>query len=206
MANEDGNDTIKTAIARSKSSVQYNTVPANAMTTGTYTPNHCSKRCNTSGFVFWASSISSTIRPNADSFPNWVISINNSPWIFSVPAKISAPTCTVCNLDSPVITAALIFDVPLTTTPSTGINSPARTTTVCPTFKDDISTHDSEPLVESTNRARFTCRALILSIAVLTPNAVRSSKSRPISRANGTKVAVTKSPYAQAANTAIANS
>ncbi|BAY06534.1 hypothetical protein NIES19_58170 (plasmid) [Anabaena cylindrica PCC 7122] len=75
----------------------------------------------------------------------------------------SSPGCFFTGILSPVTIASSTVDVPLTTSPSTGIFSPGRTKTTSPISTCSIGTSISRPL--RINRAVFACKPINFLIA-----------------------------------------
>ena len=85
------------------------------------------------------------------------------PVLLSVPPMTSSPTCFSTGIDSPVIIDSSTALAPSVTSPSTGIFSPGRTTTVSPTRTS--STGRSISLPSRTTRAVLACRPISFLIA-----------------------------------------
>ena len=79
-----------------------------------------------------ASSTRAAMRPSVVSSPTLAVRISRTPSSFIVPAKTSLPLSLGTGIDSPVIGAWLTEAWPVTTSPSTGMASPERTSTRSP--------------------------------------------------------------------------
>ena len=101
-----------------------------ANTTGTNTAlTRSATRC-TGALVACASRTNLAMRANVVSDPTRVARTNRRPFRFTVAEVTWSPFATSTGTDSPVIMLMSTDDVPSSTTPSTAIFSPGRTTTM----------------------------------------------------------------------------
>ena len=86
--------------------------------------------------MIWESRVS----PPTFSAVNWKL-----PFWLTVPANTFSPWDFWTGTGSPVIILSSTYELPLETSPSTGIFSPGRTKMVWPTWTDEIGTSFSSP-------------------------------------------------------------
>ncbi len=93
----------------------------------------------------WAASTSLIIWARAVSAPTFVALNLNDPVLLRVAPITVPPAPFSTGMLSPVIMDSSIAELPSTTTPSTGIFSPGRTTTISPTTTSSTGTSFSTP-------------------------------------------------------------
>mmetsp|Transcript_32008 Transcript_32008/g.82903 ORF Transcript_32008/g.82903 Transcript_32008/m.82903 type:complete len:347 (-) Transcript_32008:47-1087(-) len=113
------------------------------------------------------------------------------PSTLMVPAMISEPLTLVTGRGSPVSAASLTVDIPLATTPSTGMRSPGLTATTSPGCSMSLGTSRVEP-PSSMRRAidgRMVCRDAMSDDAasLARSSSVLPSSTTPISIAGSSK-------------------
>ena len=101
-------------------------------TAGTKMRSNRSVNCCVGAFCVCASSTSLITRSRVRSPAARVVAIKSAPSPLTVPANTSSPGALSTGTDSPVIGAWFTAELPARTTPSTGIRSAGRTTTVSP--------------------------------------------------------------------------
>ncbi|MCY1551977.1 hypothetical protein D9M68_883450 [compost metagenome] len=84
-----------------------------------------------------------TMRESVDSAPTAVVSTNSRPSALTAPPVTLSPACLTTGRLSPVINDSSTWLDPVVTTPSTGMRSPGRITTVSPTFTWAMATSTS---------------------------------------------------------------
>ena len=97
------------------------------------------------------------------SAPTFVARKRRLPVVFIVAPMTSSPGPLATGIDSPVIIDSSTAEAPSTTTPSTGIFEPGRTTTTSPTTTSSIGISVSCP--SRTTRAVFGWSPMSFSIA-----------------------------------------
>ena len=118
--------------------------------------------------MIWASIVSR---------PTLVARNRNAPvWLIVAPITMS-PASFVTGIGSPVTIDSSIAERPSSTSPSTGIFSPGRTTMTSPTWTSSIGISRSSP--SRTTRAVLACRPMSLRIASPVPALARASSSLP---------------------------
>ena len=122
-----------------------NVTAAMPSTTGTNTPATLSARRAMGAFVAFASSTSWMILASAVSAPTRVARKVNEPVRFTVAAFTVSPGSFSTGMDSPVSALSSTAEEPSSTTPSTGMDSPGRTTTVSPSWMASTGTVSSVP-------------------------------------------------------------
>ena len=106
----------------------------------------------------------SIIVPRMVSRPTEVASIVKAPSRLRVPAKTELPTTFSTGRGSPLINCSSTEVVPLSSTPSTGIASPARTRIRSPTFRVSTGTSVATPSrICNAHRGRLSTRAATAS-------------------------------------------
>mmetsp|Transcript_61810 Transcript_61810/g.146297 ORF Transcript_61810/g.146297 Transcript_61810/m.146297 type:complete len:219 (-) Transcript_61810:3343-3999(-) len=147
------------------------------MTTGTNTALTWSTSRWIGAFFACADSTSRTMRARVDSAPTAVVRMSSRPSALTEPPVTRSPTCLATGRLSPVISDSSISLAPSTTSPSTGIRSPGRTTTWSSTRTSAIATSRSAPLRRT--RARSGRRALSARIASVVCRLARVSSHLP---------------------------
>ena len=133
------------------SRVAMNTITRNTTTTGINQAATLSARRWIGAWDASASSTRATIRAKVVSLPARSVRMSKAPACMIVPANTAESCCLSFGVGSPVIDASSTAAVPVTTTPSTGICSPARTRITSPGRMVSMSTTRSP--VESRSRA-----------------------------------------------------
>ena len=125
----------------------------------------------------WASSTRRMIRESAESAPTAVARSRRRPVAFIVAPNTSSPPRFVTGKDSPVSIDSSTALSPSRTTPSTGICSPGRTTTVSPACTARTGISYSSP----SSRTRASCgrRAMRARTAAEVRPLARASSQRP---------------------------
>ena len=143
-----------------------NVTSATPSTTGTNTPATLSAMRAMGALVALASSTSWMMRARFVSAPTRVARNVNEPVRLTVAALTVSPAAFSTGIDSPVSADSSTDDEPSTTTPSTGIDSPGRTTMMSPGTTASAATVCSAP---STRR-----------VAVLGARLMRRSIAPPV--------------------------
>ncbi len=146
---------------------------ANAITTGTKTPAILSAMRSIGALELVASSTSRMIEASVVSSPTARASMANQPLLLTVAPVTCDPIAFSTGTDSPVMADSSTNAVPSTTTPSTGIDSPARTTTRSPTCTCSVGTVTSAP-----------SRTTVAVLGARSMRAVIASVVRPLARAS----------------------
>jgi hypothetical protein len=128
-----------------KSNHSTNAAMATTSTTGTNTPATVSASRWTGALAVWASSTIRMICPSAVSLPTRVARNTTLPVVLTVPPITSSPGLRDTGRGSPVSIDSSTADAPDSTTPSTGMRSPGRTTTSSPTATVSTATSCSRP-------------------------------------------------------------
>ena len=115
------------------------------MTTGTKTPAMRSTIRCTGALLPCACSTIVIIRASTVSLPTPVAVIEKAPRRFIVPASTVSPAFLPAGIGSPLIMLSSTNELPLSSTPSTGILSPGRTLILSPFFMRLIGMSDSVP-------------------------------------------------------------
>ena len=111
-----------------------NVTRAMIMTVGTNTPETRSAIFAIGAFVAAASETILMICDSVVSSPTRVASQRRYPEVFAVAAETRSPGALSTGMLSPVSAASFTALMPSTTTPSTGMFSPGRTTKISPFF------------------------------------------------------------------------
>ena len=133
-------------------------------------------------FVPWASSTARTMRASVESAPTRRARTVTAPVVFWVPPVTASPAAFTTGSVSPVSMDSSTSVAPSTTTPSTGIFSPGRTSTVSPATTWANGTSRSSP--PRTTRAVGGVRFMSDSMAWFVAPLARLSSILP----NSTKV------------------
>ncbi len=171
---------------------------ATTNTNAMYWPAYRSSNRVTGGLAFSASRIRVMMRPSVLSSPTRVSSTCSKPSTFIAPARALSPSPTSTGTDSPVNEARSRLEVPLRTTPSAGMRSPARSSIRSPTRSCTLGTTSTTPL-GSSRRLSTSVKRVRARTASCEPNMLRSSRTCPIVMMMGRKAAVIRSPVAHAA-------
>ncbi|MDT4848756.1 hypothetical protein FQZ97_828560 [compost metagenome] len=126
-----------------------------------------------------------TMRESVDSAPTAVVSTSSRPSAFTAPPVTLSPACLATGRLSPVISDSSTWLDPMVMTPSTGIRSPGRITTVSPTFTCASGTSMSPWGIRT--RATSGLRALRAAMAAVVCRLARDSSHLP----NSTSVTIT---------------
>ena len=118
---------------------------ATTITAGTNTAETLSASCWTGAFDPWASATRRTIPASMVSRPTPVARQRRRPSPFTVAANTLAPARFATGMLSPVSIDSLALDSPSSTTPSTGMLSPGRTTNTSPGFTRSTGTSSTRP-------------------------------------------------------------
>ena len=148
-----------------------------AMTTGTKTPAILSAIRSMGAFVLVASSTRRMMPASVVSSPTEVASMANQPLVEVVAPVTRSPTFFSTGTGSPVMADSSRAADPSTTRPSTGTDSPARTTTRSPTRTSSVGTSTSAP--SRTTRAVLGERSMSAAIASVVLPLARASKYLP---------------------------
>ena len=137
-----------------------------------------------------ASSINRTIWAWTHSRCRAVTVTTIAPSMLIVAAKTRLPGCFAAGTDSPVRIASLMFVLPSSTTPSSGIRSPGRTLICSPTSTSLLRTINSVPLC--TTRAVSGWRSISFLMALEVRTFAVASMYRPAVTRTSVVVAVSK--------------
>ena len=155
---------------------------ARAMTTGTKTPDTRSAILAMGAFVAAASSMRRMIWARVVSSPTRAARQRRKPDWFSVAEATSSPGPLSMGRLSPVSAASFTALVPSTTTPSTGMVSPGRTTKMSPALTSPTGTVVSAPSLRSVAVWGASCKRLFRA-SVVFPLARASSIFPTVMRA-----------------------
>ena len=147
------------------------------MTTGTKTPAMVSARRSIGAFELVASSTRRMMPASVVSSPTACACILNQPPTETVAPVTCAPTAFSTGIASPVIADSSTELSPSTTTPSTGMAIPARTTKMSPTRTSVAETVSSLPSRSTT--AVLGVRFIKASMAPVVRPFARASKNFP---------------------------
>ena len=143
-----GQDITSTVIAFSsakkilcpiKSHVAITTIDI-SITAGTKIPDTVSAILAIGALVAAASLTICIILENVVSSPTLVALASKKPELLIVAALMLSPTPLSTGMDSPVSADSSMAELPFSITPSTGIDSPGRTTKISPIFTSSIGT------------------------------------------------------------------
>ena len=148
------------------------------ITTGTNTPLTLSARRAMGAFVALASSTSWMIFDRLVSAPTRVARSSNEPVRLMVAANTVSPAVFSCGMDSPVRALSSTAEDPSTTMPSTGMDSPGLTRSICPIWTSEASTVVSLPS-GPTRCASLGARSISPSMALPVFDLLRHSRYLP---------------------------
>ena len=114
---------------------------------------------------------------SAVSLPTLLARNRNAPVLLIVAPITSSPSRFSTGIDSPVIIDSSTAELPVVTTPSTGIFSPGRTRTTSPPTTSPIGSSTSRP--SRSTRAVLACRPISFLIASLVRPLALTSSARP---------------------------
>ena len=147
------------------------------MTTGTKTPAILSAWRSMGALELVASSTRRMMLASAVSSPTAVASMANQPRWLTVAPVTRSPTPFSAGTGSPVMADSSIEAEPSRMMPSTGTDSPARTTTMSPTRTSSVATSTSWPLRRT--RAVLGARSMSALMAEVVLPLARASKYLP---------------------------
>ena len=133
---------------------------ASTSTTGTKMALTLSTRCWIGALAACASSTSLIMRDKVDSSPTALVRTSSTPAPFMAPPVTCSPACLLTGRLSPVISDSSTSLAPSSTTPSTGMRAPGRTTTRSPSSTWATGTSCSWPSRRTrADSGRSTCSA-----------------------------------------------
>jgi hypothetical protein len=153
------------------------TPSAITMTTGTNTAETRSASRCTGALPFCASVTSRVIRASSVSAPTRVARTTRRPEVLTHPPVTASPTVTSTGTGSPVSIEASTADTPESTTPSTAIFSPGRTTNRSPAASLATGMRTSRP--SRSTAASFAPSSASTRSAAPERRLARASKYRP---------------------------
>ncbi|MOA22470.1 hypothetical protein D3C78_1430270 [compost metagenome] len=125
----------------------------------------------------WADSTMRMMRASIVSAPVWVTRSVKLPEVFRVPPVACMPGCFSTGTGSPVSMDSSTYELPSMTSPSSGIFSPGRTSTMSPVLTFSISTSTAWP--SRITRAVRGCKPIRRLMAAPVLPLARASNVRP---------------------------